>query len=155
MFVSFLSRYTESYPDSTPKYSCTHSLVSFPFSCGLYLLSSSLIPCPCLSGTNTSPLCWWELGPEPIPIPSEPTADQNIDTPQSSLVESIIFIKVAYRNTGEWFLTGADITQRQLHHRSPIQHEWQLTKLGTCSTLQSLQAVQQIGEGPYHVPQLV
>lgn len=40
------------------------------------------------------------------------------------------FIWVACRNMGQGFLTGAEMTQRQLHCQSPRQPRWQLTKAG-------------------------
>ena len=40
------------------------------------------------------------------------------------------FIGVAYRNMGEGSLTGAEITQSQMHHQRPPQSRWRLTKPG-------------------------
>lgn len=47
-----------------------------------------------------------------------------------------------YMNVNEGLLTGAGISQRQLHDQSPLLHEWQPIKLETCSILHSLQAAQ-------------
>lgn len=44
-----------------------------------------------------------------------------------------------------WGITGSETTQRQLHHNSPPQHEWQLIKLGTWTSVYSLQAVNILG----------
>lgn len=71
------------------------------------------------------------------------------------LKEPMSFIGVTYRNMGEGFLTGAEITQRQLPHHSPPQPGDSSQELETRSTLHSLQATQQAGLGPFlEVPQL-
>ena len=66
-----------------------------------------------------------------------------IGDPQQTKVqlgESVSFIGVTYRSVGEGLLIGAEITERQLYRQSPP------TKLGTWSTLYSLQAAQWIEE---------
>ena len=37
---------------------------------------------------------------------------------------------INYNNVGKGLLTGAEMTLRNLHHESPLQDGWQLTKLG-------------------------
>ena len=49
----------------------------------------------------------------------EPRTDQSAHTTKVLLGEPISFIGVTYRNMGEGLLTGAEMTQRQLHHQSP------------------------------------
>ena len=56
---------------------------------------------------------------------------------------------------GEGSLTGAKLTQRQLHHQSPPQHGRQLTELGACSVLHGLQAAQQVEECLFLVAQVI
>ena len=43
--------------------------------------------------------------------------DQSMDTTNAQLGEPMSFIRVTYRSMGEWLLTGAEITQSQLHHQ--------------------------------------
>lgn len=50
---------------------------------------------------------------------------------QVQLSESVSFIGIFFRNVGEGYLTGrSEVTQRQLHHPEPTQHEWQVTQAG-------------------------
>ena len=49
------------------------------------------------------------------------------------------FIGVTYKNIGEGLLTGAEMTQRQLHHQSQPENSDSSQKLGTWKTLHSLQ----------------
>jgi hypothetical protein len=46
----------------------------------------------------------------------DPTTDQSTNTTKVQLGEPMSFIGVASRNMGERLLTGAEMTQRQLHH---------------------------------------
>ena len=48
----------------------------------------------------------------------EPRTDQSAHTTKVLLDEPISFIGVTYRNMGEGLLTGAEMTQRQLHRQS-------------------------------------
>ena len=77
--------------------------------------------------------------------------NQSTNITKVQLGEPMSFIGVTYRNMGEGSCTGAEMTQRQLYHQGPPQHEWQLTNLETWSTLHSLQAAQQVGECPFRV----
>jgi hypothetical protein len=77
--------------------------------------------------------------------------------PKVQLCKPMSFIGVTYRNMGEGFLTGAEMTQRQLGlttaHPSMGDSSQELE---TRSTLHSLQAAPQAGQGPFPVvPQLV
>ena len=46
----------------------------------------------------------------------EPMIDQSENTTTAELGEPVSFIGVTYRNMGKELLTGAEMTQRQLHH---------------------------------------
>lgn len=65
------------------------------------------------------------------------------------------FVEATNRNVGWGLITITEETQRQLCHQNLSQLEWQLTNLDTWSARHSLKAVQQAGEGPLQVPQLV
>lgn len=86
-----------------------------------------------------------------IGVYRKPTTKPKYGYHQSSTWWIMSFIGVTYRNMGEGSCTGAEMTQRQLYHQGPPQHEWQLTNLETWSTLHSLQAAQQVGECPFRV----
>lgn len=61
----------------------------------------------------------------------EPTTEQSMDITKVQLDEPVSFIGVAYRNMNEELLSGAEITQTQLHHhQSSPKDDKQLTKLG-------------------------
>lgn len=61
----------------------------------------------------------------------EPMTVQRTDTPKVfQLGKPMSFTRVTYKNMRERLLTGAEITQRQMHHQSSPQHEWQLTGAG-------------------------
>ena len=68
--------------------------------------------------------------------------NQSTNITKVQLGEPMSFIGVTYRNMGEGSCTGAEMTQRQLYHQGPPQHEWQLTNLETWGTLHSLQVAQ-------------
>lgn len=48
------------------------------------------------------------------------------------------FIGVSYRIVSIKLHIGAEMSQRQLHHKGPSQHRWQVTKFETWITLNSL-----------------
>lgn len=50
-------------------------------------------------------------------LDKEPRTDQSAHTTKVLLGEPMGFIGVTYRNMGEGLLTGAEMTQRQLHHQ--------------------------------------
>lgn len=52
----------------------------------------------------------------------EPLIDQSTDTAEVPFGEPRVFFRIAYRNLGERLLTGAEMTQRQLHYQVPPQH---------------------------------
>jgi hypothetical protein len=52
------------------------------------------------------------------PMHKEPRTDQSAHTTKVLLGELISFIGVTYRNMGEGLLTGAEMTQKQLHRQS-------------------------------------
>ena len=56
--------------------------------------------------------------------------------PMSNLVSQWVLLRL---------LTGAEMTQRQRNHQGPPQHSDSSQKLGTWSTMHSLQAAQQVG----------
>ena len=58
--------------------------------------------------------------------------DKSTGTTKVQPGESMGFTRVTYRNMGEGFPTGAEMTQGQLYHQGPPQH----------------------GECPFQVPQL-
>ena len=73
--------------------------------------------------------------------------EQSTDTTKDQLDEPVSFIGVNYRSMDEASLTGAEMTQRQLHRQShPTMGDRQLTKLGIWSALHSLQGPLQAGE---------
>ena len=53
----------------------------------------------------------------------EPTPDLSMDTTIVQFNESMSFIAITHGNMGEGLLTGAEMTQRQLQHQGPAQHE--------------------------------
>lgn len=57
------------------------------------------------------------------------TVDQSTDPTKVQLVNQWVLLD-SYRNMSERLLTGAAMTQGQLHHRGPPQHGWQLTIAG-------------------------
>jgi hypothetical protein len=48
--------------------------------------------------------------------------DQNIDINKAQPGKPVSFIEVIYRSKGKGLFTRAEITPRQLHHKSPPQH---------------------------------
>lgn len=62
--------------------------------------------------------------------PTESMTVSSIDTTEVQLGESMSCIGIACGNTAEGLFTGAEMIQRQLHHRSPPQYGGQLTKAG-------------------------
>lgn len=48
--------------------------------------------------------------------------DQSTDTSKAQLGKPMSFIDIIYRSMGEGLLTRREMTQRQLHHKSPPQH---------------------------------
>lgn len=58
--------------------------------------------------------------------------------PKSSLVNQWVYWGY-FQKDGEGFLTGAEMTPRQLHHQKPTSCYDGSQKLGTCSALYSLQ----------------
>lgn len=52
------------------------------------------------------------------------------DSTEVELDESMTFIGIIYRNMGEGLLTGAEMTQRLMHHLSPPQPLGQFTTTG-------------------------
>lgn len=70
-----------------------------------------------------------------------------MEATEVQLGEPMSFTGVSYRNMGEGSLTGADVTQRKTAAPPYPTPAW-VTKLGAWSTLHSLQAAQQVGEGP-------
>ena len=46
-----------------------------------------------------------------------------MDTIQVQLGEPMSFIGILHKNMGEKLLTGAEMTQKQLHHQSLLQYE--------------------------------
>lgn len=73
--------------------------------------------------------------------------NQSSDTTKVQLGEPVSFIGV----TGLW---GRDYLGTKMTHQG-LQHRDNSQKLGTWSTLLSLQAAQQVGGYPLQVPQLV
>ena len=61
----------------------------------------------------------------------EPRTDQSAHTTRVLLGEPISFIGVTYRNMGEGLVTGAEMTQRQLHCQSLPSVGDSSQKLGT------------------------
>lgn len=63
---------------------------------------------------------------------------------------NILLRKVSSKSMGEGLLSGARMTQRQLHHQKPpLPTAWvggHSQKLGTSGSLHSLQIAQQVGE---------
>lgn len=49
----------------------------------------------------------------------DPITDQSTDTTKGQLGEPMNSLGFVYRNMGERLLTGAEMTQRQLHHQCP------------------------------------
>lgn len=49
----------------------------------------------------------------------EPITDQNTDTIKIQIGEPMSLLQVTYRNVSDGLCTGTEITQRQLHHKSP------------------------------------
>lgn len=74
-------------------------------------------------------------------------------SPKSRLVQQWFILGVTYRIMGKELLTGAEMTQIQLHHQTLPQHGWQVTADG--SVVHNLQRAQHIGECPSVVAQLV
>lgn len=68
------------------------------------------------------------------------------DTIKVQLGETVSFIGVACRNTGERILTGTQKTEEQLHYQSMCDSS---QKGETGSTLHSLQRAQDVGECPF------
>ena len=66
----------------------------------------------------------------------EPRTDQSAHTTKVLLGEPISFIGVTYRNMSEGLLTGAEMTQRQLHRQSLPSIGDSSQKLGTWKTAQ-------------------
>lgn len=60
----------------------------------------------------------------------EPMTDQSTNATQVQLGEPRSFTGFTYRNMGEASLTGAEMTQIQLHYPDPPQRGRQLTQLG-------------------------
>jgi hypothetical protein len=56
-----------------------------------------------------------------IGIPQQILWMYNTDDTKVQLREPMSFIEVTYRNMGEGLLTGAEITQRKMHHQSAPQ----------------------------------
>lgn len=66
-------------------------------------------------------------------LDKEPRTDPSAHTTKVLRGEPMGFIGVTYSNMGEGFLTGAEMTQRQLHHQTPPQHGDRSEKLETWS----------------------
>jgi hypothetical protein len=63
----------------------------------------------------------------------KPMTDKSMST-KVQLDEPKSFIGVTYRNMSEGLLRGSEMSEIQLHCQSPLQHGWQLTKLGPGTT---------------------
>lgn len=57
--------------------------------------------------------------------------DNKVRHRQDQPHEPVIFTGLTYRDMSEGLLTGANMTQRQLHHQSSHLPGWQLTKTGS------------------------
>lgn len=90
-----------------------------------------------------------------LPSHREPATDQSKDTSKIQLSKPMAFIRVPCRNMSERLLTEAEMTQRQLHHLCPPQHEWQFIESGNLKHTTQLKAVQQVGGCPFQLAQLV
>ena len=67
--------------------------------------------------------------------------------PRSNVVNQRVLLWITYRDMDEGLLTEAErIHHRHLHHQSPLQYGWQLTKAGTLERTASLQTAQQVEE---------
>lgn len=80
-------------------------------------------------------------------LDKEPRTEQSAHTTQVLLGEPMSFIGVTYSNLVEVFLTGAEMTQRKLHHQGPAQHGDSSQKLETwrnCTACRCLNRLENI-----------
>ena len=54
-----------------------------------------------------------------LPQDRVPMTDEKTDTNKAQLGKPMSFIEVIYRSMSEGLFTRAEMTQRQLHHKSP------------------------------------
>ena len=83
-----------------------------------------------------------------------PRTDQSAHPTNVLLGEPISCIGVLYGNMGEGLLTGAEMTQRQRHPRSP-HSMGDSSESWAPGEHASLHMAQQAGESPFQGPQLV
>ena len=85
-----------------------------------------------------------------LPTPDrKPMTDQSMDTTKVQLGKPLTLIGVTYGYG--WEVTRAEMPWRRLHHKVHPSMGDSLQKLGTWSTLHSLQAAQQVGKCPFQV----
>lgn len=79
----------------------------------------------------------WEDMNKCLTPDTELPTHQREDITKVLLDEPVSFIRVAYKNTGMWLLTEAELTQRELNYQSPPQLKtW--TEAQTCKWFKRL-----------------